>query len=214
MSNVTKLVADAIRAYPGLYPNRLRVLQKLFGRYSGSYRIDRETGDFMPEAWDQDREPSFTEIHEFSAATRIVSMRDRMIEEWTHQHADELAESSVHDDIEHLTELGWPEYSFGEKVPFEALSKDVQDAFREILWMYEEAYNRAVFIDANPDVQRMTSGKTWNLNHPSVAATFKGALDMIETITGKTREERKVEREEIATQLVKEILAEQKGQNT
>jgi len=213
MSNVTKLVAECIRVYPMLYPTRLRVLQKMFGRYSGGYRIDLETGDMVAEYWNTDRaEPEFSEIQELSPASRIVSMRERMIEEWTSAHAAEIAESSVHDDIEHLTELGWPEYSFGEKVPFDKMSKDTQDAFWEILWMYEEAYNRAVFIDANPDVQRTLSGKTWNLSHPSVAATFKQVLAMLEEISGQTREERIVERQELSAKLISEILAEERAQ--
>lgn len=213
MSNVTKLVAEAIRVYPSLYPTRLRVLQKMFGRYSGGYRIDRTTGDMVAEHWVGDRaEPEFMEIQDMSPETRIVSMRERMIEEWTSAHAAELAAASVHDELNHLTEIGWPEYSFGEKVPFEHMSKDVQDAFREILWMYEEAYSRAVFIDANADVQRMLSGKTWNLAYPSVAAVFKSVLTMLEKITGKTYEERVVERQELSAQLVTEILAEERAQ--
>lgn len=214
MSNVTKLVAEAIRVYPSLYPTRLRVLQKIFGRYSGGYRINRSTGDMMAEHWVGDRtEPEFMEIHEMSPATRIISMRVRMIEEWTSAHAAELAESSVHDDLEFLTELGWPEYSFGERVPVDKMSQDTQDAFWEILWMYEEAYNRAMFIDVNADVQHTLSGKTWNLAYPSVAGTFKRAMAMLEELSGQTREERIAERDEVIAQLVEEILAdEKKGQ--
>jgi hypothetical protein len=215
MSQVTRLATNAIRVYPALYPTRLRFLQTMFSRYSGCYLVDPETGNMYSRDGISDTNQYEPEVIDASSernpATVVTRRRDAMIEQWTSENAAGIAADSVHDELTSISELGWPEYSYGMKVPVEDMSKDTRDAFLEVLLAYEDAYDSALYANENADVQYMKTGKTWNLSWKHVEEVFKSAEAMLEKLLGQTKAERHAEREAIAKQLIAEILAEERA---
>lgn len=221
MSEVTRLATNAIRVYPELYPNRLRFLQTMFSRYSGCYQVDRDTGNMYSRDGISDTDQYVIEVTKASEladrlpATRMARQRSAMIAKWTSENAADLAQDSVHDTMEYVGELGWPTYgAFGEEVPVENMSADTRNAFMEVLFAYESAYDRAMFLDANPDVQAMTCEKTWNLSWKRLECIFKSAEEMLERLLGTTKAERHAEREEFSNRIMAKLKAEMKAEGT
>lgn len=219
MSKITALVEQHLMQYPTMYKTRLDVLNRMFSRGQSTFYIDKngdmystEEGSLYVAEQPKPRPEGDGYALESWMCDEAERRRRVADEEFVFQNVDLIAVSSIHDKLTCLREIAMPrrwEHSYGQECTIDELSKDTKDALMEVLFHYENEYNDTVFRDTDMEIQHLRTSRVWNLTHRATANYFDVALEMLRVITGKTRGERKDEREAFSKRLIAEMLLEQ-----
>lgn len=206
MSNITIIVERALQQYPTLYKTRLDVLNAMFGGIT-SFNID-EDGEMYHLIFSQ--EPSdasawLPEALEESCLSPISIMRENAECQFIVDNAKMIAADSTHDKLRTVNELDVPRDQYGTRFPYEKLSDDVKSALRELLHHYMSELGYTEHNDTDRSLSGTACSKSWNLDKRGIARAFESALDLMEAITGKTREQRDEESREYTKKLFAEL---------
>lgn len=204
---ITALVAQSIRAYPMLYPNRLAVLQSMFAttNFFVNDKGEMEHCGTPMEPFQPEQRKSESTIDVFEHKKELVHEMEQQRLKFISDNADRFAETSIYDTIESINTIRLPMNRAGETVAYEDLDKITQDAFVELVDAYESEFSTTEHQD-KPAISASISSKSWNLRRVYIARAFDGALDFKEQITGKTREERAEDARALTESLMKGLL--------
>lgn len=208
MPTITDHATAAIRAYPSLYPNRITFLSTVFSKQGADLVLNLETGEFDERFGSYQRKPEFPEI-EADVLNRIGRLQEQLVERWISENAEELAKDSTFDVPTRLRELAWPTIGIFQprELLWDEMSKDVQDAFTEVLYKYERIYEDAIRFRDYAPARNGCIIQTWNLDNPNISKILHEALALLERVTGQTYEERKAEQIAHTNSIIAELKA-------
>jgi hypothetical protein len=195
MSNITKLVEDAIRAHPLLYPNRITVLQNMFNHGGvGGWFIHPVTGDMINT--DRSSRIDYEPMKNTSGSLNVEQMN--ATDQFISDNAKRFAESSIHDKMTSIQVPCLPKVDgqWDQCATMDELSDDTKSAWKEYVRAVDDEIQTALHkrlstprLDSYARVE-----KVWNANTDDDLAVLTkiGTIttELMEEFTGMTREER------------------------
>lgn len=208
MSNITTLVERSLRTFPDLFKTRLDVLKRMFSKSSGNFYID-DNGDMSIVGLDDCEE--WTPMPIDGSRSDLNIIRDNALNQFVMDHSAAIAASSTHDELSSVSELSLPsrwEHTWEEHCTWDELTVDTQDALLEVLRHYMNELGYTEYNDGDLQLRHTCTTKSWNLSKEGVNRGFQSALVLMEQITGKTREQRRLESVALTEKLIAEMREE------